>query len=84
MQTLEPNRIPLTQLRVGQRGVVSEVDLEDRAVLSAMGLSERAEVKLCRMGEPCIVAVGCACSPGACRIGLSRKIADRVYVTTGG
>lgn len=84
MQTLRSNRIPLTQLRVGQRGVVSDVDLEDRAVLSAMGLSERAQVKLCRMGEPCIVAVGCACSPGACRIGLSRKIADRVYVTTEG
>jgi hypothetical protein len=43
-------------------------------------------VKVCRVGEPCVVALGpvegkhCHCH-GHCRIGLARGLADRIMVT---
>lgn len=80
--------IPLTQLRVGQTGVVASasLDADDAKLLGAMGLAEGASVRLCRAGQPCIVAVGgidaeaCGCA-GSCRIGLARPLADRIQVT---
>jgi hypothetical protein len=69
-------------------GVIAEkrLDGEDRALLRAMGLSCNATVKLCRAGEPCIVAVMSGCGEGgrlwgdACRIGLAKPLAERIVV----
>lgn len=85
--------IPLTQLRPGQVGVVCEtcLDAMDAAMLRAMGLRPAASIRLCRLGEPCIVEVfpadcpegepgACAQVDCRCRIGLIRYLADRVRV----
>lgn len=80
LDTHAPTRIvPLTRLRRGDRGVISEArtDEQSRALLSAMGLRPSEPIRLCRHGEPCIVTTG-ACE--SCRIGLTRKLADAVYV----
>ncbi|MBC7834775.1 MAG: ferrous iron transport protein A [Phycisphaerales bacterium] len=71
----------LTQLKRGQRGIVVEASLDasDAALLRAMGLCAAAKVRLCRAGEPCIVAVDCGCG-GQCRIGLARPLAERIMV----
>lgn len=73
--------IPLTQLARGQRGRVAESDLDadDLSMLRAMGLKPNATVEVCRLGQPCIVALAGICG-GGCRIGLAREIADRVMV----
>lgn len=66
----------------------------DGALLRAMGLAVSARIRLCRQGEPCIVAVmasGVPCqgdSPGgggvlpccSSRIGLARALAHRIFV----
>ena len=77
--------IPLTDLRPGQIATVREValDAEDASMLRAMGLRVDMQVRVCRLGEPCIIEVqginpatgGCGC-----RIGLSRDLASRVTV----
>ncbi len=75
-------RIPLTRMARGQSGRVSlhgAPDSEAR-MLRAMGLRPNASITLCRLGEPCIVALSGACG-GGCRIGLARDIAARVMVT---
>lgn len=79
--------VPLTSLMQGQTGVICEarLDVDDAALLRAMGLGDRVRVKLCRVGEPCVVALGttagrhCHCQ-GHCRIGLARGLADRIFV----
>jgi hypothetical protein len=51
-----------------------------------MGLRLSARIRLCRLGEPCIVEVlsggeSCGRKGGcACRIGLARPLADKVLV----
>lgn len=73
------HRVPLTQMARGARGVVCGVGVQDESVLAPMGLRDRSSVRVCRLGEPCIVEVGCA--PGMCRrIGLSKSVAERVMV----
>jgi len=71
----------LTQLRQGERARVSGTTLEgeEAAVLRAMGLRPNASVRVCRMGEPCIVELRGA-SGACCRIGLARKLAACVIV----
>ena len=75
--------VPLTALRVGQCGVVCETCLSDRdaAMLRAMGLRPKARVRICRLGEPCIVEV-MGSTPGGCgcRIGLARPLAERIMI----
>jgi Fe2+ transport system protein FeoA len=71
----------LNQLRPGQRGIVRHTHIAecDAALLGAMGLCCDAKVKLCRAGEPCIVAI--ATGRGAsCRIGLARHLAEKIVV----
>lgn len=71
----------LTQLRRGECGVIQRSTLStgDAALLAAMGLCCNAKVRLCRAGEPCIVAV--MSGRGAeCRIGLARSLAERLHV----
>jgi Fe2+ transport system protein FeoA len=81
---------PLTQLVPGQTAVVRETRLEaqDAALLRAMGLRPNATIRMCRLGEPCIVEVltgagegGCK-GPGGCwcRIGLAKPLANGVVV----
>lgn len=74
-------RVRLTQLRDGQTGKVltSQLDPQDAQVLSAMGLRADAEVRLCRTGQPCIVAV-VGVHGLCCRIGLAGSLAERVVV----
>lgn len=89
-----PRLSRLTELKVGQSGVICEstLDTNDAALLRAMGLCDQTMVRLCRVGEPCVVAVGgvrgglnvdasaCTCG-GSCRIGLARPLADRIMVS---
>ena len=85
----------LTAMRPGEMGVIcgSRLSADDAALLRAMGLCDRATVRVCRLGEPCVVAVGgvqgvgtggggegCTCG-GSCRIGLARPLAERIFVT---
>jgi Fe2+ transport system protein FeoA len=80
--------VPLTRLRRGQTGMICEARLseDDAALLRAMGVAADARIRLCRSGQPCIVAVGCACIRGGgtrwggCRIGLARPLAERITV----
>jgi Fe2+ transport system protein FeoA len=71
----------LTELRPGEHGVVERHTLasDDAALLSAMGLCCNARVRLCRVGQPCIVAV-ISGRGGECRIGLARSLAERLHV----
>lgn len=81
MTTAATSSVSLSQLRPGQSGVVRSagVDASDAALLGAMGLCCNAKVKLCRAGEPCIVAVATGRGAG-CRIGLARPLADKIMV----
>ena len=75
------NSVSLNQLAPGESGVVrsTEINSADAAMLGAMGLCCNATVRLCRAGEPCIVAVVGGRGAG-CRIGLARPLADRILV----
>lgn len=91
----QPALLPLTRLRVGQSAVIDASGLDDAAgpekgaeasgaaMLRAMGLTPEAKIRLCRLGEPCIVAVRCACG-GQTRIGLARRVASRIMVRVAG
>jgi Fe2+ transport system protein FeoA len=82
--THDAQGIPLTQLKRGGVGTVRGCGPDgEAAVLRAMGLRNDARVRLCRLGEPCIVQVlgQCGCS---CRIGLARPLAERVLVEAEG
>ena len=75
-----PIRIPLAQLRRGQRAIVdcSElVDLPegDRCLLHAMGMHHECEVRVCTQGTPCIVQID------ATRLGISGEVARKILVT---
>ena len=47
---------------------------EDCALLKALGLTDRSLMRVCQVGEPCIVQVKTT------RIGLSRVVADGILV----
>jgi len=83
VEPARPHRVvALSQLPRGTRGVVQSTELSDRdaATLGPMGLRERASIRMCRLGEPCIVEV--CCRPGMCRrIGISRPVAAQVMVS---
>lgn len=90
--------VPLTDLRPGQTATVVEIRMEtgDAAMLRAMGLRVDMQVRVCRLGEPCIIELmggrkampdaTADCPRGAgctCRIGLSRPLARSVRVRVG-
>lgn len=88
--TINPTTVVLTSLRAGQKAVIRETRLEadDAALLRAMGLCLNATVRVFRMGEPCVLAVGgvsanCKCG-GMCRVGLARPLAEKIYVEVQG
>ncbi len=76
-----PANITLNQLLPGESAVVRSTAMSssDAAMLGAMGLCCNATVRLCRAGEPCIVAVVSGRGTG-CRIGLARPLADSILV----
>ena len=67
-------RIPLTQLKRGERAVVElhHLPAEDTRLLAAMGLEDKSEVRVCRAGTPCIVQVE------ATRLGIAADVAARI------
>lgn len=78
--TKDPLRIPLTQLRQGQRATVECAALDGlpddhRCLLSAMGLGDSCELRVCRPGAPCIVQVD------GTRLGIAKDVAERILVT---
>ena len=79
--------IPLASTRPGQIGTVARTcdDPKDAALLRAMGLRPNAVVRVCRLGEPCIVEVLGSCADGGegacrCRIGISRPLAMQIVL----
>jgi Fe2+ transport system protein FeoA len=66
----------LVELEVGEtaRMVDANVDAESRALLRALGLTDRSLLRVCKRGEPCVVQVR------ATRIGISSRIAEHIVV----
>ncbi len=81
MTTMSGNPVSLTQLRLGEWANVQDTSScgKDEPMLRAMGLKPNAQVRVCRCGSPCIVEVRW-CDGPACRLGLSRRIAQHVMV----
>lgn len=76
---------PLSTFKAGQYGLIVACRVEgaDAPILRAMGLTEGAVVRVCRAGQPTIVALLChrGCHCASSRVGLARALADRVMVT---
>lgn len=68
--------MPLSQLRPGDRARVHAEGLRCDAcdLLTAMGLTDRCELRVCKVGEPCIVQVN------ETRVGISSKLAREIMV----
>ncbi len=70
-----PTLVPLTAVPVGALATLHEVrDAESRTVLRSLGLHDACVMRLCKVGDPCIVQVR------ATRIGLSNAVARCLYV----
>ena len=71
-----PLKLPLTQLKRGDRAMVASSSLsdEDKATLRAIGLDESCQFTVCRAGSggPCIIQID------AMRLGLSPDLARRI------
>jgi bacterioferritin-associated ferredoxin/Fe2+ transport system protein FeoA len=75
-----PVRVPLTQLRRGQRAIVDCANLADlpegeRCLLHAMGMHDDCQLRVCSPGAPCIVQIDDT------RLGISAEVARRIMVT---
>lgn len=68
--------VRLSDLAPGQMATLHGADLtpHDCALLNALGLTDRCVLRICKIGEPCIVQVR------ATRIGLARSVADGILV----
>ena len=68
--------VPLTTLRNGCCATVHhrEMSGDDCELLSAMGLTDHCRLRVCRIGEPCIIQVA------ATRLGLSSSMARQIMV----
>lgn len=68
--------VRLSDAMAGQTVRLHEANLnpQDCALLRALGLTDRCVMRICKVGEPCIVQVR------ATRIGLSRSVADGILV----
>jgi Fe2+ transport system protein FeoA len=68
--------VPLLALAPGTMAVLQNVlDPQSRIVLRSLGLTDGARLRICRLGDPCIIQVR------STRIGLSKGVAQSVYVT---
>lgn len=72
----QPEAVSLTQLGRGQCATFYKADLrcEDCDMLNAMGLTDRCQLKICKIGDPWIVQVK------STRIGLAKSLAQRILV----
>ena len=67
--------VPLLDLVPGTIAVLRQVlDDQSRLVLRSLGLIDGARLRICRLGDPCIIQVR------STRIGLSRAVARSIYV----
>jgi Fe2+ transport system protein FeoA len=68
--------LPLGELAVGEIARLHHADVEDGTgrFLRAIGLTNTAQFRVCRRGEPCIIQVR------STRVGLARAVADRILV----
>jgi Fe2+ transport system protein FeoA len=68
--------VRLSQLQAGRRARMHTADLapQDCALLRALGMTDRCTLRICKVGEPCIVEVR------STRIGLSRAVAHGIFV----
>jgi Fe2+ transport system protein FeoA len=68
--------IRLSQLEPGRnaRWHGAELAAQDCALLRALGMTDRCVLRICKVGEPCIVEVR------STRIGLSRSVAHGIFV----
>lgn len=67
--------VPLTTVPAGATATLHEVtDAASRPVLRSLGLTDACVLRLCQVGDPCIVQVR------STRIGLSSAIARCLYV----
>lgn len=68
--------VRLSDMAEGQTVRLHEANLnpQDCALLRALGLTDRCVMRICKVGEPCIVQVR------ATRIGLSRSVAHGIMV----
>ena len=68
--------IPLTQLRAGDRArlLATGLQCDSCDLLNAMGLTDQCEIRVCKVGEPCIVQVN------STRLGISSRIAKQIMV----
>ena len=68
--------VRLSELPPGRVARLHMADLAapDCALLRAIGLTDRCLLRVCKVGEPCIVQVR------ATRIGLSRAVAHGIFV----
>jgi Fe2+ transport system protein FeoA len=74
-----PGVVPLTAVPVGAVATLHEVrDAESRPVLKSLGLTDACVLRLCKVGDPCIVQVR------STRIGLSSAVARCLFVVPGG
>lgn len=76
MPTRKRVPVPLTALAAGTHCTFHEarVDDESSRLLRALGITSACRLRLCKIGEPCIVQVR------ATRIGLSKKVARSIFV----
>ena len=77
-RTSDPVR--LSALAPGQvaRLHCANLAAHDCALLGALGLTDSCLLRICKIGEPCIVQVH------ATRIGLARSVADGIFVVPQG
>jgi Fe2+ transport system protein FeoA len=67
--------VPLTSVPLGTMVTLHDVrDPGSRSPLRSLGLIDSCRMRLCKIGDPCIVQVR------ATRIGLSREVARCVFV----
>ena len=67
--------IPLTAVPVGCQATLHEVrDAASKPVLRSLGLTDDCVLRLCKVGDPCIVQVR------STRIGLSNTVARCLFV----
>ena len=67
--------VPLLDLAPGTTAVLrTVVDDQSRAVLRSLGLNVGGRLRICRLGDPCIIQVR------STRIGLSKVVARSIFV----
>lgn len=75
MSVLPETTVSLLTLAPGTIAVMRQVlDDQSRGVLRSLGLTDGARLRICRLGDPCIIQVR------STRIGLSKVVAQSIYV----